>query len=418
MEIISFVQDNRRTRTPKLFLSKNNTKKARSENYFKYNTSTVYAPINYRPSECIGISKVKKPFSLKTFFYFIGQSVSSVQDFIVSNGKKICISVCVLTCAFVVSSVIFKGFEYKVNHTGPLAIQNEESSDIEILNQLMASFALENSIEYDENGFIIGLSKDVQNVTQNVAAVAYKLPVTYQNYKVKSGDTISGITRKFGLSNISTLISVNDIGNVRQLAAGQKLRIPSYDGIVYTVKSGDTLDSIVKKNKIDLKSLLDVNELSSETLTAGQQLFLPGASLDSKSLKTAMGDRFIMPISAKFRWSSPYGARIDPIAGVKSFHTGTDMACPTGTPILASMSGKVIATGENRVYGLYVIIDHENGYQTLYAHMSKIIATKGKWVSQGTRIGLVGSTGYSTGPHLHFTVYKNGKMVNPMSVLK
>jgi hypothetical protein len=62
--------------------------------------------------------------------------------------------------------------------------------------------------------------------------------------------------------------------------------------------------------------------------------------------------------------------------------------------------------------------DHGNGYQTLYAHMSKIIATKGKWVSQGTRIGLVGSTGYSTGPHLHFTVYKNGKMVNPMSVLK
>ena len=214
------------------------------------------------------------------------------------------------------------------------------------------------------------------------------------------------------------MISVNDIGNVRQLAAGQKLRIPSYDGIIYTVKKGDSLDSIVKKNKIDLESLLDVNELTSETLTAGQQLFLPGASLDSKSLKTAMGDRFIMPIAAKFRWSSPYGARIDPIAGVKSFHTGTDMACPTGTPILASMSGKVIATGENRVYGLYVIIDHGNGYQTLYAHMSKIIATKGMWVSQGTRIGLVGSTGYSTGPHLHFTVYKNGKMINPMSVLK
>ena len=305
---------------------------------------------------------------------------------------------------------------YIENHTGPLEFQTEESSDIEILNNLMSAFALENSIEYDENGFIIGLTKEVDTVAPRT--LSYKQPVTYQNYKVKSGDTISGITKKFGLSNISTLISVNDIGNVRQLAAGQKLRIPSYDGIIYTVKKGDSLDSIVKKNKIDLESLLDVNELTSETLTAGQQLFLPGASLDSKSLKTAMGDRFIMPIAAKFRWSSPYGARIDPIAGVKSFHTGTDMACPTGTPILASMSGKVIATGENRVYGLYVIIDHGNGYQTLYAHMSKIIATKGMWVSQGTRIGLVGSTGYSTGPHLHFTVYKNGKMINPMSVLK
>ena len=115
---------------------------------------------------------------------------------------------------------------------------------------------------------------------------------------------------------------------------------------------------------------------------------------------------------------SSAGLRIDPIAGVKSFHTGTDMACPTGTPILAAMSGRVTTTGINRVYGNYVIIDHGNGYQTLYAHMSKIIASKGQWVSQGTRIGLVGSTGYSTGPHLHFTVYKNGKLIDPMTVLK
>ena len=205
---------------------------------------------------------------------------------------------------------------------------------------------------------------------------------------------------------------------MRQLAAGQKLKIPSIDGIIYTVKAGDSLNSIVESNKISLKELLDVNDLTSEVLHAGQQLFLPRAALDQKTLKTAMGDRFILPISAKFRWSSPFGWREDPIAHVRSFHTGTDMACPTGTPILASMSGKVITTGVNRVYGNYVIIDHGNGYQTLYAHMSKIIAQKGQWVSQGTRIGLVGSTGYSTGPHLHFTVYKNGKMVNPLSVLK
>ena len=140
--------------------------------------------------------------------------------------------------------------------------------------------------------------------------------------------------------------------------------------------------------------------------------------MDAAALKNAMGELFRIPISAKFRWTSPFGYRIDPISGVRSFHTGTDMACPTGTPILAAMSGKVVKTGQTRVYGNYVIIDHGNGYQTLYAHMSKIIASKGQWVSQGTRIGLVGSTGYSTGPHLHFTVYKNGKLVDPMTVLK
>ena len=95
------------------------------------------------------------------------------------------------------------------------------------------------------------------------------------------------------------------------------------------------------------------------------------------------------------------------------------MACPTGTPIQAAMSGRIMKVGNmHRIYGNYVIIDHGNGYQTLYAHMSKVLVAKGQWVSQGTRIGLVGSTGYSTGPHLHFTVYKNGKLVDPMTILK
>lgn len=416
MEIISFVQDSHRSKSSRVLLPKKTTRRNYNKNY-KSESSVIFNPLSYRPStENFTVSRVKNPVNLKTFFYSVGQGISVVQNVIANNVKKIIFVLLCLIISVVAIYFSYNFLSYIENHTGPLEFQTEESSDIEILNNLMSAFALENSIEYDENGFIIGLTKEVDTVAPRT--LSYKQPVTYQNYKVKSGDTISGITKKFGLSNISTLISVNDIGNVRQLAAGQKLKIPSYDGIIYTVKKGDSLDSIVKKNKIDLEALLDVNELTSETLTAGQQLFLPGASLDSKSLKTAMGDRFIMPIAAKFRWSSPYGTRIDPIAGVKSFHTGTDMACPTGTPILASMSGKVIATGENRVYGLYVIIDHENGYQTLYAHMSKIIATKGKWVSQGTRIGLVGSTGYSTGPHLHFTVYKNGKMINPMSVLK
>ena len=94
------------------------------------------------------------------------------------------------------------------------------------------------------------------------------------------------------------------------------------------------------------------------------------------------------------------------------------MACPTGTPIYAAMSGKVIHAGWSNIFGNYIIVDHGNGYQTLYGHMSKILARNGQRVSQGTRIGLVGSTGYSTGPHLHFTVYKNGKLVDPLTLLK
>lgn len=370
-------------------------------------TANIFSP----ELKSFSAQKVRSDFSAKSIFKLLGGALTQSGDYIKNNAKVFFI-IAASAAAFAVLSIFsFKLVNHHINHTGPLTLQSDGGDDIEILNKLMANFALEGKIDYDENGKLLDV--EVPAVKPN-----FTQPVTFQTYKVRQGDTISGIAKKFGLTNISTLISVNDIGNVRQLAAGQKLKIPSIDGIVYTVKKGDSLSGITGKYKVSLEQLLDVNELTSETLTAGQQLFLPGAAMDASSLRNAMGELFRMPISAKFRWSSPYGYRIDPIAGVKSFHTGTDMACPTGTPILAAMSGKVTTTGINRVYGNYVIIDHGNGYQTLYAHMSKIIASKGQWVSQGTRIGLVGSTGYSTGPHLHFTVYKKGKLVDPMTVLK
>lgn len=370
-------------------------------------TANIFSP----ELKSFSAQKVRSDFSVKSLFKLLGGALTQSGDFIKSNAKVFFIIAASAAAFATISIFSFRLVNHHINHTGPLTLQSDGGDDIEILNKLMANFALEGKIDYDENGKLLDV--EVPAVKPN-----FTQPVTFQTYKVRQGDTISGIAKKFGLTNISTLISVNDIGNVRQLAAGQKLKIPSIDGIVYTVKKGDSLSAITGKYKVSLEQLLDVNELTSETLTAGQQLFLPGAAMDANSLRNAMGELFRMPIAAKFRWSSPYGYRIDPIAGVKSFHTGTDMACPTGTPILAAMSGKVTTTGINRVYGNYVIIDHGNGYQTLYAHMSKIIASKGQWVSQGTRIGLVGSTGYSTGPHLHFTVYKKGKLVDPMTVLR
>lgn len=400
MEIISYVQDRPKTRRFNNVIFERKSKNPR--------VSSITYPMFNTELRSFGAQRIKPKLSVKASLMGLGRGISAVQDFAVHNVKKICIAVLIAATLCTSAAGVMMIYQHSLNYTGALKLPGTDSSDIETLNRLMATFALEGAIEVDESGNLVDAAK---------TNISYTEPVTYQTYKVRSGDTISGIAKKFGLRNISTLISVNDIGNVRQLGAGQKLRIPSIDGIVYTVKKGDSLDSIVSKYNVKLATLLDVNELNTEVLSAGQQLFIPGAAMDAKSLKEAMGELFIMPIKAKFRWSSPYGKRIDPIAGVSSFHTGTDMACPTGTPIYATMSGTVATAGINRVYGNYVIIDHGNGYQTLYAHMSKIIATKGQWVSQGTKIGLVGSTGYSTGPHLHFTVYKNGKMINPMTIL-
>ncbi len=281
------------------------------------------------------------------------------------------------------------------------------------LDKVLFDFALSQDPFYDNEGNIVTSEGPAQS-----AVSVFRDPVSFQEYTVKSGESISSISMKFGLSNISTLIAVNGINNVRYLRSGQKLRIPSVDGLVHTVGDGETIEGISVKYHSAVEDILDVNDLDSYELITGQELFIPGARLDGDSLQRAMGELFTWPITAKWRLSSAFGARKDPFTGASSYHTGIDMACPTGTAITAAMSGTVAVAGWSSVFGNYVILKHIDGYQTLYGHMSKTLVKKGQFVSQGARIGLVGSTGYSTGPHLHFTVYKNGKLVNPLSVLK
>lgn len=113
-----------------------------------------------------------------------------------------------------------------------------------------------------------------------------------------------------------------------------------------------------------------------------------------------------------------YGMRTHPITGVYKLHTGVDLRATKGTNIYAANNGTVTTATYNKAYGNYVVIDHGGGVATLYAHMSKINVSRGQTVTQGTVIGLVGSTGYSTGPHLHFEVIRNGKYTNPIDEFK
>lgn len=305
--------------------------------------------------------------------------------------------------------------EYFSSFTGPVKMVYDFETEIQNLNSAMAQFAMDSTeVSFDEDGNV--LSDDGKILTPSSVGVTKS--ISFQTYKVKSGDTISSIALKYGLTNISTLISVNGIDNVRTLMAGQKIRISNQDGIVHTVAKGDSLNSLSVKYHVSVEELLDANELTDEILAVGKELFIPGARMESSALKKAMGELFVSPIAATYRLSSYFGRRADPFTGVASNHTGIDMACPTGTPVNATMSGKVVYVGWSNIFGNYVIINHGNGYQTLYGHMSKTLCRSGQNVSQGTRIGLVGSTGYSTGPHLHFTVYKNGKLVDPLSLLK
>ena len=124
---------------------------------------------------------------------------------------------------------------------------------------------------------------------------------------------------------------------------------------------------------------------------------------------------FIRPVNGRI--SSPFGYRVHPIFKVSKLHTGLDMAAGAGTPIAASAGGRVVFAGWRGGYGRAVIIDHGGGITTLYAHQSSLAVSQGQSVRQGQVVGRVGSTGYSTGPHLHFEVRLNGSPVDPMRYL-
>lgn len=244
-------------------------------------------------------------------------------------------------------------------------------------------------------------------------------PLTYQTYRVKSGDMIGFIADEFNVTQ-DTIISVNNIKQSRLIQPGQYLKIPSMPGIIYTVKkNGETAESIAKKYEINAEKCAFVNNINvSSELNAGAVVFVPDAELDWTTRQEINGDLFKKPLHSRYWLSSPYGWRDSPFStGKRTFHGGLDMAASQGTPVYPALDGKVTAVGFNSTYGNYVIISHHSGYKTLYAHMSTVNCKKGNFVYTNTMIGRVGSTGMSTGPHLHFTVYKNGKTVNPSLLL-
>jgi murein DD-endopeptidase MepM/ murein hydrolase activator NlpD len=239
----------------------------------------------------------------------------------------------------------------------------------------------------------------------------------FSSYKAVKGDMLGPLAVGFGL-NEDTLLSVNKIRNSRLIQIGQVLKVPNQDGILHTIKKDETIASIAEKYTVDPEAIKTANELFSDALEANSSIFIPGARLGWVEKQEINGDLFIWPLGAYGYVTSRYGYRENPFGGPRQFHSGLDIGAPMGYPIKAAMAGRIIAVGNNATFGNYVVISHHSGYRTLYGHMSLVRVKAGETVGAGTRIGDVGSTGLSTGPHLHFTVYKNGVTVNPSSLMK
>ena len=232
---------------------------------------------------------------------------------------------------------------------------------------------------------------------------------TISLYTVRSGDTLAIIAKIFKVST-NTIIWANDLKQGTSLKEGQILVILPISGIRYEIKKGDTIKGIAKKTGGDTNDILYFNNIATdEDLKIGGVIIVPNGEL---IIATSSAKKPTKEHTFGANGPSYDGYYIRPIVGGKKSQgihgfNSVDLAAPKGTIISAAADGVVIVArsgGYGGGYGSYVVISHSNGTQTLYAHMNKVIVSVGNFVSQGDTIGFVGSTGKSTGNHVHFEI--------------
>lgn len=270
---------------------------------------------------------------------------------------------------------------------------------------------------------ILALESDIYSMPFRTS-ISQKSRDKVEKYEVKGGDTLDSISKLFDIS-VDTIKWANDI-KTDTIKPGEVLDIPPITGIVHKVRSGDTVYSIAKKYKTEAQNIVnfpfnDFSDLDTFGLTVGQNIYVPNGVIEPE--KPAINRPYIpfQPQIASGQQGS--GSFIWPTSGIITqnpiwYHMALDIANPSAPPIIASDGGTVTYSGcLNWGYGCHIIIDHGNGYQTLYGHMSYLGVSVGQNVGKGETIGTMGSTGMSTGTHLHFEIRSGGQILNPLDFL-
>ena len=241
---------------------------------------------------------------------------------------------------------------------------------------------------------------------EQIAAAAAPM----STYTVRRGDTLWGIARTYG-TTIAHLKSWNGLQG-DMIRVGQSLQVGySQQQQVHVVQSGESLWSIANRYRTSVAALASANGLASRAvLQPGQRLSIPVASVENARSGNA-SFRFLWPVVGTITSGWGYRTRFE------KFHYGLDIAAKTGTPIKAVRAGVVEYAGWKNGYGYCVFLDHGDGLKTAYGHASKLYVKRGQRVEQGQSIAAVGSTGFSTGPHVHFEVRISGRLVNPRPYL-
>ena len=244
-------------------------------------------------------------------------------------------------------------------------------------------------------------------------------------YLVLEGDTISSIAEKFNIST-NTILWENNLSKFSLIKPGQKLSILPTSGISHKVAKGDTLNKLAEKYQADKQKIMDFNKFIDETdlivgdiviIPDGQQYYAPVTTTKLASVSQIFNPTKVsVPSGVKMAWPTT-ARRISQYFNWR--HVGLDIDGEFGDPIWAADDGVITKVAYLKYgYGYHVIIDHGGGKSTLYAHFQKIYVTQGQKVTRGTVLGEMGSTGYSTGSHLHLEVRINGKKYNPLNYIR
>lgn len=237
-------------------------------------------------------------------------------------------------------------------------------------------------------------------------------------YKVKDGDTLSNISEKFGVS-IDTIKWANDIKR-ETLSINQELKIPPVTGVVHRVREGENVYTIARKYSTDAQKIVnfpfnDFADLDTFALKVGQTLVVPDGVIAKEPIRRVEIAPVVAGGTGQYHWPTNGAITQYPVW----YHMALDIASPSAPSILASDGGTVVLVSRQKFgYGYHVILNHGDGMTTLYGHMSEIYVDAGQTVTRGQVLGKMGSTGRSTGTHLHFEIRKNNVTLNPLPYLK
>ena len=246
-----------------------------------------------------------------------------------------------------------------------------------------------------------------------------------KRYRIRKNDNLWKIAKRFGV-NHRLIIGINRIDDADLLKPGRYINIPTREGVYYRVMKGDTVAKIAARHGVEVSRILSHNGIRSGVIRPGQRLFIPDA-LERPTVHNVAARKWTQapqPALTTFAWpmrgriTSGFGTRRDPFTGQRSFHCGIDISADMGTPVRASADGRVIFSGWKPGYGNVVVVRHENGYVTVYAHNSKNLVAEGAEVKRGDTIASSGATGAVTGAHLHFEIRKYLYPLNPLRILR